>query len=365
MDTQARRAKLADFDFVDAIALVPGANMAYFTGLHMHLSERPTIALISGDEIAFIVPELETPVIKQHSELEGRLFVWTDSDGFEGAFREAAEALGLNDKRLGVDDLTMRTFELLAFLDAAPDMQVKPISRDLLDIRAIKEPGEIEAMRRAIAITEIALDTLLTEIQVGMTEREIANRLDALLTEGGSQDFAFKALVQTGPNSALPHGGVTDRALQADEFLLIDFGGKYGGYPADITRTFCLGTPTDEMQRIHDTVRRANEAAIAVVKPGIACGDVDKAARDVISEAGYGEYFIHRTGHGLGLETHERPQIAEGVEDLLQPGTVFTIEPGIYVPGLGGVRIEDDVLVTDDGVEVLTTFRKDMVIHSS
>jgi Xaa-Pro aminopeptidase len=165
--------------------------------------------------------------------------------------------------------------------------------------------------------------------------------------------------VQTGPNSALPHGMLTDRILGQDEFLLIDYGGRVEGYPADITRTFCLGTPTSEMQKIYDTVLAANQAAIKAGGPGVAMGTVDKAARDVIRAAGYGEYFIHRTGHGLGLNGHEMiPQIAEGVEDVLEPGMAFTIEPGIYVPGLGGVRIEDDVVVTESGLDVLTSYPK-------
>lgn len=146
--------------------------------------------------------------------------------------------------------------------------------------------------------------------------------------------------------------------MGVDEPLLIDFGATFDGYPADITRTFCLGTPNDELRRIHDIVRRANEAACAVAGPGVPAGEVDRAARELIRKEGYGDFFTHRTGHGMGLEIHELPQIAEAVEAPLQPGEVFTVEPGIYLPGNAGVRVEDDLLVTDDGVEILTSFSR-------
>jgi Xaa-Pro dipeptidase len=200
-------------------------------------------------------------------------------------------------------------------------------------------------------------------VQPGMSEIAIAEWLVSELKKLGSTGLAFDPLVQTGPNSALPHGDLTDRTLQRDEFLLIDYGGSINGYPADITRTFCLGTPSAEMQKIYDTVLAANAAAKAIAGPGVAMGTVDKAARDVITAAGYGEYFTHRTGHGLGLDTHEPvPQIASGVADLLEPGMAFTIEPGIYVPGLGGVRIEDNVVVTERGVDVLTSYPRKLIL---
>jgi Xaa-Pro dipeptidase len=183
------------------------------------------------------------------------------------------------------------------------------------------------------------------------------------MLDGGAERPSFDTLVQTGVNSANPHGTTTDRALQAGEFLLIDYGCTVNGYPSDITRTFCLGEPTAEMQRIYDTVLRANEAARAVARPGVAMGDVDAAARTVIENAGYGDYFTHRTGHGIGLDVHEPiPQIASGVTDVLEAGMAFTIEPGIYLPHLGGVRIEENVVVTDTGIDVLTTFERKLMV---
>ena len=336
-----RQEKLRGIRGVDAVALVPGANMVYFTGLHFHLSERPIIALFTPDGgVAVIMPELELPQLDARPDLAARRFVWTDEAGFEGAFEEAVAGLGLRGRTLGVDGMTMRVSEWLAFERADETLRVKPLERDLIAIRAKKTAGEVDAMRRAVRLSERALERVLSAVEPGMTERAIAARLTEALRAEGSEGEAFGSLVQTGPNSALPHGGVSDRALQEGEFLLLDFGGTVQGYPADITRTFCLGAPSEEMKKIHDAVLRANRAAVSAAGPGVPMGEVDRAARRVIEDAGYGPRFIHRTGHGLGLEVHEPiPQIAAGVADLLEPGMVFTIEPGVYVPGLGGVRM--------------------------
>lgn len=360
VDYNARQAKLREIVGADAVALVPGSNLFYFTGLEFHLSERPVIALVTPDgALSFIIPELEVPKLQQRPDLEARAFAWSDTDGYAEAFRQAVDELGLRGKRLGVDGLTMRVTEWLEFLKVDPTMQVNALEREIIRILAMKTPEEVAAMRRAVEISEGALARVMAWVQPGMTERQIATRLNEEMTALGSMGVAFEPLVQTGPNSALPHGMLTERALGADEFLLIDYGGRYEGYPADITRTFCLGTPSAEMQRIYDTVKAANEAGIKAAGPGVAMGAVDKAARDVITAAGYGKYFIHRTGHGLGINGHEMiPQIAENVSDVLEPGMAFTVEPGIYIPGLGGVRIEDNVVVTATGVDVLTSYEK-------
>lgn len=360
---QERLRTLARERNADAVALVPGANMVYFTGLHYHLSERPTIALVlSGGGMAFISPKLE------YSKLQDRLeeldvqevFTWSDEDGYEGAFQQTAEKLGLRGGVLGVDDVTMRVFEWLAFSAHAPGLHVAGFGQDLLNLRAIKNADEIDAMRQAIKLSEKSLEETLEHIKAGMTEREIATILVSRLQANGSQGLSFDPIVLIGEKSALPHGVVGNRELREGDFLLFDFGGMVNGYPADITRTFVYGTPTDEMSAIYEAVQGANAAARAVVRPGITGDEIDRAAREVIEAAGFGEYFFHRTGHGLGLEVHELPQIAAGETLPLVPGMVFTIEPGIYIVGSGGVRIEDNIVVTEDGSESLTTFPRDM-----
>jgi Xaa-Pro dipeptidase len=365
-DYAARQAKLRELlHDADAIALVPGANLLYYTGLDFHLSERPTVALYTKAGWSLIVPDLEMPRIIARPDLEARTFTWNDRDGYIGAFDEAVEKLKL--RRLAIDGLTMRAFEMLTFQEVAEiemgEFEILNLAKELLDIRSIKSSDEVTAIRGAVRISEAALDQLLAWVEPGMTEHQIARRLSDEMIALGADGLTFPSLIQTGPNSALPHGNTTDRVLQKDEFLLIDWGARWGGYPADLTRTFCLGTPSAQMQKIYDTVRRANEAGIAAAKPGVPCAAVDKAARDVIVEAGYGQYFIHRTGHGLGIEGHELPQIAEGVEALLHPGMVFTVEPGIYIQGFGGVRLEDNLHIIESGAEVLTTFRKSLNVR--
>ena len=364
-DYEGRIHKLLAIGGVDAIAIVPGTNMDYFTGIDVFLSERPIVALFADSGLSFIIPQLEAQKVTSRADLEAQLFVWTDEEGYQGAFARAIDELGLRGKTLGVDGMTMRVTEWLAFSQIDPSLKVQPVERELVSIRARKMPDEVEAMRRAIAISEAALRQLLEEVRPGMTEKAIATRLEALMLQGGADGLAFETLVQTGPNSANPHGSTTDRILGENDYLLIDYGCTVNGYPADITRTFCLGRPSAEMQKIYDTVLRANEAAKAVVRPGVPCEAVDKAARGVIEAAGYGQYFIHRTGHGLGLDVHEPvPQIATGVEYPLEPGMTFTIEPGIYVNGLGGVRIEDNILVTETGAEVLTSFPRSLTANA-
>ncbi len=357
-DYQARQAALKGIEGADAIAIVPGANMTYFTGLSFFLSERPIIGLFTDDGLAVIAPTLEAPKVAERPDLDAQVFEWTDEDGYQGAVEKAVEALGLRGKTLGVDGMTMRVTELFSFLRVDGNIGIKQVENDLTHIRAIKQPGEVAAMRKAIAISEQALTNLLGWIAPGMTERQIAQRLSADMSALGGQGDAFSPLVQGGPNSAIPHGEMSDRPVQAGEPIIIDFGCRFENYPADITRTFCLGGSVPaELQKIYDTVLRANEAARNIAGPGIQMQAVDRAARSIINEAGYGQYFFHRTGHGLGIEGHEPiPQIAAGVTDLLEPGMAFTIEPGIYVPGFGGVRIEDNVIITDKGVDVLTSF---------
>lgn len=361
IDYAARMEKLLATSGADVVALVPGANMVYFTGLHFHLSERPIIAFISGEGLALIVPELEQPKLAARPDLAARAFPWSDASGYADSFAEAVAGLKLSGARVGLDGMTLRAFEWFALRDNGVNpATTTDISRHLLNTRAIKTPEEIDAIRRAVQLSETALQRTLDAVTVGMTEQQIAARLSEELTAAGSDGHAFGPLVLTGPNSALPHGDTGSRALTDGDFLLIDFGGTKDHYPADITRTMVMGQPTDEMRAIYAAVEQANAAARAAAAPGVTCGAVDQAARDVIEAAGYGDYFIHRTGHGLGLEGHELPNVAPGDETHLQPGMVFTIEPGIYVPGLGGVRIEDDLVVHEDRVESLTQFPRSL-----
>lgn len=362
IDYEARLQKLRDTVDADVVAIVSGTNMEYFTGLHFHLSERPTIAFVHKNGLSLIVPKLEMLKVTNRIDLEIQAFSWSDSDGYEDAFKSAMNEPSIGgDSRLAVDGMTMRVFEWLALGKGGAKLDtVLDVGQNLQGLRSYKTAEEIALIQEAVNLSEEALRRTIEWAKPGMTELEIAKKLNDECNNLGAEGFAFDSAVLSGENSALPHGSPGNRKLGEDEFLLIDFGGKKQGYPADITRTFCFGEPTGQMREIYDAVLQANLAAQAFAKPGVTCHEVDKAARDVIKAAGYGDYFRHRLGHGLGLDTHELPNITENNHVKLEEGMVFTIEPGVYLPGVGGVRIEDDVVVTEDGIRSLTSFPREL-----
>ena len=360
IDYQARLDALLEQSDADTVAMAPGENMVYFTGLHFHLSERPIVALYNRQGLSFIIPELEVAKLEARPDLEARRFMWTDRGGYDLAFQEAVTGLRLAHHSLAMDGQTLRLFEWLAFERAGvPAGQAMDVGELFLNMRACKSPEEIAKMQKAIDISEAALEVTMAWARPGMSERQIADRLSAEMLQRGAQGYAF-LLVLTGEKSGLPHGDTGDRIWGEDEFLLIDYGARYQDYPADITRTFCAGQPNDQMRAMYDAVYGANKAAREFARAGVTCEAVDRVARDVIEAAGFGQFFIHRLGHGLGLSVHELPNIVGGNQQVLQPGMVFTIEPGVYIPGVGGVRIEDNVVVTDDGIDVLTSFPREL-----
>jgi Xaa-Pro aminopeptidase len=225
-------------------------------------------------------------------------------------------------------------------------------------LRAVKDEEEVERLERAARGLEPTVDSLRDEIRAGVSERNVAAELDYRLRHNGYDKTAFDTIVASGPRSALPHGRPTDRRFEPGDLVVIDFGGVMDGYASDVTRTFSVGEPSPEARRIYDIVREAQRAAIAAIHPGIEAQKVDRAARDVIESANLGEFFGHGTGHGIGLEVHESPWISPGRAERLQAGMVFTVEPGIYIPGQGGVRLEDDVVVTKEGCRLLSRAEK-------
>lgn len=363
--TQQRIAKLLELTAqanLAAVAIMPGPNMQYFAGLHFHLSERPALAIFPvHGQPALICPAFEATKA-QRSPIAWQLFTYVDGQDVSEVFHAAGHALQLDQKRLGIEAYKMRVLELRLLEKAAYALVCEPADDLISRLRLIKDTGEIATLRRAIQITEQALDDVIGAARVGMTERQIANLLTQTLLQRGAQGLAFEPLIQSGPNAALPHATAGERIVQAGEVLLLDFGVTVEGYSSDITRTFVMGQANEELAKIYELVKQANAAGRAAAKPGVSGQDVDRAARKVIVDAGYGQYFTHRTGHGLGLEGHEPPYIVEGNTAPLEAGNVFTIEPGIYVPGLGGVRIEDDLLITENGAESLTTYDRELRI---
>ncbi len=221
-------------------------------------------------------------------------------------------------------------------------------------LRYIKDPAEIDILREAVRIADLGYEHIIGFLKPGIEEREIALELEYFMRKNGAEKEAFETICASGPRAALPHGRSSERKIGEHDLIVLDFGAKYEGYHSDITRTVMLGSPDGKQQQVWNTVRDAQEKAIAAVRPGISGGDVDSIAREYISSRGYGQYFGHGLGHGLGLDVHDGRILGRRSEIVLEPGMAVTVEPGIYIPGWGGVRIEDDVLVTDTGAEVLT-----------
>ena len=236
------------------------------------------------------------------------------------------------------------------------------LDEQLNKMRNIKSEEELEKLRKAAALADYAIEVGCKEIAEGKTELEILMAIEFEMKKKGAEKMSFDTMVLSGPKTASPHGTPGDRKIQKGDFILFDLGVVYEGYCSDITRTVAFGEPSEKQREIYETVKKAEQAAIDMIRPGVKACDLDKAARDVITEAGYGEYFTHRLGHGLGISVHEFPSVTGTNEMELEEGMVFTVEPGIYHPEITGVRIEDDVVVTADGVEVLTKFPKELQI---
>lgn len=348
---------------LDALAFNAGPSLTYLTGLHFHLSERPAVALFTPDHHpTLILPELETGKVNALSYPVQVFPYGEDPEEWTAAFRAATVATGLDGRRVGVEPRRLRVLELRLLEAAAPNTNFVSADEPLASLRIHKDESELTAMRKAIAVAQAALLATLPLIQIGMTERQLAAELSLqLLRHGSDPELAFAPIVASGPNSANPHAFPTDRTLSRGDLLILDWGASVGGYISDLTRTFSLGEPDPELANIAQVVTQANAAARALAAPGMTAGQVDHAARSIIEGAGFGEYFIHRTGHGIGLDGHEEPYIRAGNPLTLAPGMTFTIEPGIYLPGRGGVRIEDDMVITTDGCESLSDLPRELI----
>ena len=347
---------------LDGVALVPGPNLTYISGIHTHLSERPIVLFLPADDAAaMIVPQLEADKAAAAGIPGERIFSWSDEEGYTGAFQQACAHLELSDYLLGVEALRMRVLELEMLQRYAPGLATAHAEPILDGLRLRKDEAELDAMQRAAEVAEAAMDALLPRLKLGLSEKQVAAMLTAELLAAGAEAPSFTPIVSAGPNGASPHAVPTGRPLQKGDMVVIDWGALVDGYVSDITRTFAMGEVGEEMKLIYDVVRAANEAGKKAVRPGVTGQDIDRAARTVIDNAGYGDYFIHRTGHGLGMETHEHPSLVAGNSDPLPVGAVFTVEPGIYLPGRGGVRIEDDVILTADGHRSLSGFSRELI----
>ena len=347
---------------LDAVILNPGPTLTYLTGIQFHLMERPVVLfVVPGKDPVLVLPELELPKVdlfpyKVQAFAYGELpSEWDD------AFRKAAQSLGLDGKRIGVEPRQLRLLEFRHVKAGAPEADFPDASEALAQLRLRKDKAEVDAMRRAVKIAQDSLEAIIPLIKIGMTERELAGELVIQLFKHGSDpELPFSPIVSSGPNSANPHASPSDRKLQAGDMLVVDWGAAYGGYISDLTRTFAVGEVDAECQKIHKIVQEANAAGRAAGKPGVPCANVDIAAREVIEKSGYGKYFNHRTGHGIGMEAHEDPYMRGDNMQLLEPGMAYTVEPGIYLPNRNGVRVEDNMVITESGAESLSDMPREI-----
>ena len=261
-------------------------------------------------------------------------------------------------KRVGFESAHLTYDQYQEWAKVAEGFELVPTKELVEKIRAVKDEDELEKIRRAVALADQALAYVLDIIEPGMTEKEVAWELESFMRTHGAEKVAFDLIVASGPNGALPHATASERAIRADEPIVMDLGCVVEGYHSDMTRTICLGQPDERFREVYELVLSAQLAAEEAIRPGMTGREADAIARKVIEEAGYGEQFGHGLGHGVGLAIHEKPTLGKLSEDVLEPGMVFTVEPGVYIPGWGGVRIEDLVVLREDGVEVLTQASK-------
>ena len=347
---------------LDSLVLNPGPSLVYLTGLHFHLSERPVLVFFIPDKVPMIVlPELEQEKLKR-LPFEIQSFPYgEDPSQWAIVFRNAVQSAKLGSKRIGVESRQLRLLEFRLLSTASPKADIISAEDSVSKLRMYKDQSELSAMRKAVGIAQQALNATLAQAKIGLTERDFASELTLQLFQAGCDpQVPFTPIVSSGPNAANPHATPSDRKLSPGDLLVIDWGASYEGYISDITRTFAIGKLEAEYEHICKVVLEANSAGRISARPGVPAEAIDKAARDVIEAAGYGKYFTHRTGHGIGMEGHEDPYIRAGNLMPLEPGMTFTIEPGIYLPGRNGVRIEDNVVITQNGVECLTSLPREV-----
>lgn len=335
-------------------------NIYYYTGFHSEPYERFMALLLDGrtDQLGLFIPALDYEAAKQHSFVEQLIPIFDEQNPYQVVkdhIGEEIKSLGVETKRVTLHQQTQLNdhLSISGYLD---------IGDFIASQRMRKTPEECLRVERAVQIVEKVLAEGMKKVAVGMTELELAAEMELLMRRFGADGPSFSTTVLSGVKSSLPHGHSDEKKLQWGEFLLIDMGVMADGYCSDISRTFVIGEASAEQEKLHRIVRQATEAGVRAAKAGIAAKEVDRAAREVIKQNGYGRYFNNRVGHGLGIEVHEEPSIHENNELMIENGFLFTVEPGIYVPNWGGIRIEEDVYIGEDGkANVLTTFPTELI----
>lgn len=342
---------------IDTFWIIQPENRRYLSSFKApdgQFTESSGSLLISLDQAILITDSRYTTQAEQ--EVRGFKVV-TQKEGFVDALSETLEQL--NTQRLGFEggyliwNLYQEAKEKVS--QHSPPIELVPLSSVVEEMREIKEQGELELLRKSAQLIGDILAQVIEELQPGQVERDVAWKIETLIREQGADEAAFPPIVASGPNSALPHAVPTNRILREDEPIILDAGARVEGYCSDMTRTIFLGDPSADLKKIYTTVREAQISALESVKAGMETTEADSIARDYIKKAGFSAYFGHSLGHGIGLAPHETPAVGPLKPKVLQEGMVFTIEPGIYIPGKGGVRLEEMVTLEKDGARVLTT----------
>ena len=353
---------MADSD-IELFVINPGSTLLYLTDHRFESHERLFLLLVprTGAPTA-VVPALEEDNWSHAVPNVTDFHLWDDADGPEEAAAKAF-ARFRECKTVAIESLGCRFMEYRHVRREVPGAEVVEGDAVVSRLRLFKNADEANKLRKAARIAESALEAVLAEVKVGTREVEIAGRLASELLGRGGEGISFPIIALGGPKSALPHGIPDDRELAKGDLLLLDFGTSFGGYHSDMTRVFAVGgEPGEAVRKMYEAVREANERGKAASRPGVTSHDVHTACQAELESAEWAEFSTHRTGHGLGLEVHEPPSIMRGDTTVLEPGMVFTVEPGLYKEGFGGVRIEDDLWMTEDGHESLTVFPRDLRI---
>jgi Xaa-Pro aminopeptidase len=343
---------------LDLLAISPSDDLRWLVGFSPTADERVCMLLVGRESAAFVVPSLnaeQTGAAVADLPLE----TWEDHVGPDEALARGLARLGLRAPATVAVDGTMRADFLLLLQEQLPGARCLPAAVVLADLRAVKDPSELESLAAAARTADAAVEAAFAACGPDATELDVAEAAAAAFRRAGCEEVLFTS-VACGPNGAFPHHHSSGRRLQEGDAVTIDVGGRLNGYASDLTRMAHVGEPDGRYAELHDVVASALGAGLATARPGATCADVDRAAREVIEAAGLGEYFVHRTGHGLGLSVHEPPSIMAGEETELAPGMVFSVEPGVYLPGERGLRLEEIVWVTDTGCEVFSSLPRDV-----
>ncbi|MFF2909890.1 MULTISPECIES: Xaa-Pro peptidase family protein [Bacillales] len=338
---------------LDAMLITSDINRRYLSGF----TGSSGYVLVTGDE-AYLLTDFR--YMTQAADQSNGLKVVEHASKFLDTVRELLPAG--NNVRIGFEQDQVAYSAYTAYAEALKPAELVPVSKIVENLRTYKDEEELAVMRRAGALADDTFRHILNVIKPGMTERDVDLEMEFYMRTHGATSSSFDTIVASGERSSMPHGVASSRVIKGNEFITLDFGALLDGYCSDLTRTIALGSPDPKLKEIYDIVLEAQLHTLANIKPGMTGRECDALARDIITRYGYGEQFGHSTGHGLGMEVHEWPRLSKLSDEIMEPGMVVTVEPGIYLPGLGGVRIEDDVVITESGISLLTHSSKEYTI---